>query len=119
MTKRDKHCLKVRARAVRVVFERGSGYGSQWEAMVSIAADVACTAQTLRRWVRRRVWRQLGRQGRRVARCTVERLMRPLGRRDAIRSGELALHQQGKREPPPCLNPHSGSHLRAPGAPEV
>lgn len=33
----------------------------------------------------RKVWRQLRREGRRVARCTVERLMRDLGLRGAVR----------------------------------
>jgi transposase InsO family protein len=33
----------------------------------------------------RKVWRQLGREGHRVARCTVERLMRRMGLRGAIR----------------------------------
>src|SRR5690554_6375789 len=35
----------------------------------------------------RKVWRPLGREGRRVARCTVERLMRELGLRGAVRGG--------------------------------
>jgi len=43
---------EVRDRAVRLVFEHGGGYGSQWEAMCSIAAKSGCTAETLRRWVR-------------------------------------------------------------------
>jgi len=33
----------------------------------------------------RKVWRQLGREGLAVARCTVERLMRELGLRGAVR----------------------------------
>ena len=33
----------------------------------------------------RKVWRQLGREGHRVARCTVERLMRQMGLRGAVR----------------------------------
>ena len=32
-----------------------------------------------------KVWRQLGREGIRVARCTVERLMRELGLAGAVR----------------------------------
>src|SRR5690606_16139970 len=38
----------------------------------------------------RKVWRQLNREGTRVARCTVERLMRELGRAGAVRGGKRA-----------------------------
>jgi hypothetical protein len=37
----------------------------------------------------RKVWRQLGREGEVVARCTVERLMRSLGMRGATRGGAI------------------------------
>ena len=43
---------EVRARAVRMVLEHAGAYGSQWEAIVSIAAKIGCTAESLRRWVR-------------------------------------------------------------------
>ena len=36
----------------------------------------------------RKVWRQLGREGTAVARCTVERLMRRMGLRGAVRGKE-------------------------------
>jgi transposase len=36
-----------------MVLEHASEYGSQWEAMRSIAAKIGCTAETLRKWVRR------------------------------------------------------------------
>jgi transposase len=35
-----------------MVQEHAGEYGSQWGAMVSIAAKIGCTAETLRRWVR-------------------------------------------------------------------
>lgn len=43
----------VRERAVRLVLDRQGDHGSQWEAIVSIASKIGCTAETLRRWVRR------------------------------------------------------------------
>ena len=44
--------MEVRERAVRMVFEHGREYGSQWEAIRSIAAKIGCSAETLRKWVR-------------------------------------------------------------------
>ena len=44
---------EVRERAVRLVFEHQHEHASQWAAIVSIAAKVGCTAETLRSWVRR------------------------------------------------------------------
>jgi transposase-like protein len=43
---------EVRDRAVRLVLEHQGEHSSQWEAIVSIAAKIGCTAETLRRWVR-------------------------------------------------------------------
>ena len=36
-----------------MVFEHGSEYGSQWEAIRSIAAKIGCSPESLRKWVRR------------------------------------------------------------------
>jgi transposase len=36
-----------------MVLEHASEYGSPWEAMRSIAAKIGCTAEKLRKWVRR------------------------------------------------------------------
>jgi transposase InsO family protein len=36
----------------------------------------------------RKIWRQLGREGITVARCTVERLMRSLGLQGVVRGGK-------------------------------
>jgi len=43
---------EVRERAVRIVFEHREEHTSQWAAIVSIAAKIGCTAQTLSNWVR-------------------------------------------------------------------
>ncbi len=46
-----KFSSEVRERAVRMVLEHRPGHASQWAAIVSIAAKIGCTAETLRRWV--------------------------------------------------------------------
>ncbi len=48
-----KYPPEVRARAVRVVMEHGAEHASRRAAIVSIAAKIGCTAQTLDNWVRR------------------------------------------------------------------
>ncbi len=53
MARQSKYSPEVRERAVRMVFEHGGEYGSQWEAMGSIAEKIGCSAETLRKWVRR------------------------------------------------------------------
>ncbi len=53
MTRRSRFSQEVRERAVRMVFEHGNEYGSEWEAMVSIAAKIGCSPESLRKWVRR------------------------------------------------------------------
>jgi transposase-like protein len=50
---RKKYSPETRERAVRLVFETEHGYGSQWAAMQSISEKIGCTAETLRKWVRR------------------------------------------------------------------
>ena len=52
MGRHAKYPAEVRERAVRLVMEQQGQYGSQWEAMESIAAKMGCTAETLRKWVR-------------------------------------------------------------------
>lgn len=49
---RGRYSPEVRGRAVRMVLEHAGEYGSQWEAISSIAGKVGCSAETLRRWVR-------------------------------------------------------------------
>ena len=52
MNTSTRYSPEVRERAVRLVFEHQAEYESQWAAMVSIAAKIGCTAETLRKWVR-------------------------------------------------------------------
>jgi len=51
---------EVRERAVRLVREHQGEYPSQWATIVSIAAKIGCTAETLRRWVRRQAEKDSG-----------------------------------------------------------
>jgi transposase len=44
---------EVRERAVRMVLEQQHAHASQWAAIVSFAAKIGCTPETLRSWVRR------------------------------------------------------------------
>ena len=52
-TTSSRYSAEVQARAVRLVFEHEADYPSQWSAIQSIASKIGCTAETLRRWVRR------------------------------------------------------------------
>ncbi len=52
MARTTRFSQEVRERAVRMVFEHGGQYGSEWEAMRSIAEKIGCSAETLRKWVR-------------------------------------------------------------------
>ena len=53
MARRSRYSQEVRERAVRMVLEHGAEYGSEWEAIQSIAGKLGCSAETLRKWVRR------------------------------------------------------------------
>ena len=53
MNRSARYSPEVRERAVRLVFEHQEEYPSQWAAMESIAPKIGCTAETLRKWVRR------------------------------------------------------------------
>jgi transposase len=52
MTRSSRHPREVRERAVTLVLESQADYGSQWEAIVSVAGKVGASAESLRRWVR-------------------------------------------------------------------
>jgi transposase len=52
MRKSPNHSPEFIERGVRMVFESQSEHSSQWAAIVSIAAKLGCSAESLRRWVR-------------------------------------------------------------------
>ena len=69
MNTTKRYSAEVRERAVRLVFEHRAEHDSQWAAIISIAAKIGCTAETLRGWVR-----QAERdQGRRAGLTSAER----------------------------------------------
>jgi len=53
MNRATRYSPEIRERAVRMVFEHQAEYNSQWAALNSIAGKIGCTAETLRKWVRR------------------------------------------------------------------
>jgi transposase len=69
MNRSKTYSPEVRERAVRMVFEHGPEYPSQWAAIQSIAEKIGCSGETLRNWVRR----SERDQGRRAGLTTDER----------------------------------------------
>ena len=53
MGTQSRYSSEVRERGVRMVLEHQGEHPSQWAAIESIAAKLGCTAETLRKWVRR------------------------------------------------------------------
>jgi transposase-like protein len=52
MASQSKFSPEVRKRAVRLLLEQLNQHESQWAAIVSVAAKIGCSAETLRKWVR-------------------------------------------------------------------
>jgi transposase len=52
MGRPSKYAPELRERAVRMVFEHGGEYPSQWSAIRSVAEKIGCANEVLRRWVR-------------------------------------------------------------------
>ncbi|MCC5953358.1 MAG: transposase [Acidimicrobiia bacterium] len=53
MPKQGKYPDELRERAVRMVLDHQHEYGSQWEAICSVAEKLGPKAETVRLWVRR------------------------------------------------------------------
>ncbi|MEX0601521.1 MAG: IS3 family transposase [Rhodothermales bacterium] len=104
MTTSRKYSQEVRERAVRLVLEHERDHESQWAAIKSVAEKIGCTAETLRKWVRR-AERDSGRRAGlttddRTRMKELERENRELRRTNEILRKASALFRPGGARPP-------------------
>ena len=52
MNSTRRYSLEDQERAVRLIFSQQESHSSQWAAIGSIAQNIGCTPETLRKWVR-------------------------------------------------------------------
>lgn len=105
MNQHKRYPPEIRERAVRLVLEHQENYRSEWAALTSIADKIGCTAETLRKWVRRTEVDQ----GKRVGLTSAERdRLRELERenRELKRANEIlrkasAFFAQAELDRPP------------------
>ncbi len=104
MNKSTRYSPEVRERAVRLVFEHEREYSSQWSAIKSIAGRLGCSAETLRKWVRRTETDAGRREGltteNRERIKSLEQEVRALRRANEILKTALAFFAQARSDQP-------------------
>jgi transposase len=53
MERKSRFSPEVRERAIRLVRETRQDHDSEWAAITSVAEKIGCTAESLRKWMRR------------------------------------------------------------------